>query len=341
MGFGKKKNRFARTAIKVLMFVLVAGGIGGGGFMMYQKQINTLKTGYEAQIEAMELESYSLKRQVWTAKEDLPAGTTLKEEMLQQTQIKSDLPAILYLETLTEGMTLKVDAAAGLPLMGSMVTREAVAADLREAELNMLRLPTDLRSGEVLDVRICLPDGQDFIVLSKKPVRQLKLEQNTLWLWLSEKEILTLDSAIVDTYLHPGTKLYTVNYVEPAIQQAAIATYPINEAVRQVMMSDPNILEKAKTDLAQGQRKALEDRLAKLAESDLQQVAQGVSAESQKSQAAVDQNRQEALELADEAQPEVKLQPEASSEAVSDAIVPQAGVNLSSEEEVVNDAAFY
>ncbi len=347
MGFGKKKNRLARIAVKALAVTVLLAGIGGGGYLAYQKKTGELKAAYEAQLEAMTLEAYALKRLAWMPTADLPAGTLLSEENVEQVEIKSSIENYMYLDSFEEGMMLKVDVLKDMPLMTAMVTKEFIGADLREAELNMLLLPTNLKSGKQLDVRICLPDGEDFIVLSKKQVRNLKSDQNTVWLWLDEKELLTLDSAIVDAYLHPGTKLYTVNYIEPTIQKAAIPTYPVNEAVRQVMLMDPNILEEAKAGLADDQRVALETRLKSMTEESLQQMEAGVTQEETVREQAVTQNQlqldQQAIESQDvqavQEMQQAQQAPVADAGAVVDDVSGDSVIIES--KEVETDATFY
>ena len=45
-----------------------------------------------------------------------------------------------------------------------------VQDDVRKQEYNMLALPSQLETGEYIDVRLALPSGQDYIVVSKKEV---------------------------------------------------------------------------------------------------------------------------------------------------------------------------
>ena len=45
---------------------------------------------------------------------------------------------------------------------------EKTTDDLRKVEYNMLVLPTQLATGEYVDIRLSLPSGQDYIVVSKK-----------------------------------------------------------------------------------------------------------------------------------------------------------------------------
>ena len=66
---------------------------------------------------------------------------------------------------------------------------------------------------------------------------------------LSEDEILHMSCAIVDSAQVKGAKIYATKYTEAGMQKAATPTYPINESTSKLLQSDPNILEKAMTEI--------------------------------------------------------------------------------------------
>lgn len=125
--------------------------------------------------------------------------------------------------------------------------------DVRKQEYNMLVLPMDLATGDYVDIRLMLPTGQDYIVIAKKeveiPVVGSKDSSDTIWVNLSEDEILHMSCAIIDAYKISGAKLYVTKYTEAGMQEAAIPTYPINEATSKLLRNDPNILEKAMNEI--------------------------------------------------------------------------------------------
>lgn len=118
----------------------------------------------------------------------------------------------------------------------------------------MLALPVAIDVNDYIDIRFTLPSGVDYIVISKKKVIDIK--DNTIWLQLTEDEILTMSNAIYEAYTMPTSKLYVNLYVEPGIQETAIPTYPINSAVLDLISRNPNVVNTAK--------KALSDRLESL-----------------------------------------------------------------------------
>lgn len=128
-----------------------------------------------------------------------------------------------------------------------------VQDDVRKQEYNMLILPIDLLTGDYIDVRLMLPSGQDYIVISKKEVEIPTINgtdsEDTIWINLSEDEILHMSCAIVDAYRINGSKLYVTKYTEAGMQKAATPTYPLNESTTKLLQSDPNVLAKAMNEI--------------------------------------------------------------------------------------------
>ena len=141
---------------------------------------------------------------------DIPKGTIITEKML----------------------TLKSEAATDSNNMNSTY---------RIVEYSMIMLPTELQKGDTIDIRISYPNGQDFVVATKKVVE--KTDSTSIWLKLKEDELLKMNSAIIESYSVEGAKLYAVNYTQPGIQAAANANYPVSDKVYQLLTYDPNIVE--------------------------------------------------------------------------------------------------
>lgn len=132
-------------------------------------------------------------------------------------------------------------------------TDSVVQDDIRKQEYNMLILPMDLETGDYIDIRIMLPSGQDYIVVSKKEVEIPNINgvdsEDTIWVNLSEDEILHMSCAIINAYQVRGSKLYVTKYTEAGMQNAATPTYPINNSTSTLLQSDPNILDRAMNEI--------------------------------------------------------------------------------------------
>lgn len=146
-------------------------------------------------------------------------------------------------------LVMKISVPAKTMVTKDMVSEidNQVTKDLRMQEFNMILLPSQLKNGDYVDIRYSLPTGENYIVLPKK--RVIYTTQTGIWLELTEDELLTIENAIVEAYAIDGSRIYAIQYVEPGMQDAAIATYPVNQATLTLIQSSPNIVQTAKDAL--------------------------------------------------------------------------------------------
>ena len=149
----------------------------------------------------------------------------------------------------------KVDLNPGTVITNDLIYEdEALTADVRTQEYNVITPMTQLTTGEYIDVRLRTPDGRDLIVVSHKQVTIPELADGTvsstnMLMDLSEEETLMMSCAIVETYQMNGAKLYATKYVEPGTQTAATPTYVPNDETKALIERDPNIVQEAKNEL--------------------------------------------------------------------------------------------
>ncbi len=154
-----------------------------------------------------------------------------------------------YIEFKNVPIIAKVDMNANTILTEGMIARsdEIVTADIREQQYNMLVLPQNLEIDNYIDIRLMFPNGQDYIVVSKKRIKNT--DAQTIWIDMNEAEILLMSNAIVESYVNSGSKLYATIYVEPGNQTQATLTYVPSYEVTTLIQSDANIVKKAKDEL--------------------------------------------------------------------------------------------
>ncbi len=210
-------------------------------------------------------------KQVYVLTQDVNSGDTVTTDILTlQAMDASTIPSnALSLAELTAksdivdengnliqkmNVVSKIDLKQGTIITSDMIAvQDELAADLRKVEYNMIVLPTQLQDGKYIDIRLKLPTGEDFIVISHKQVEIPTVEGidslNSIWLNLDETEILTLSCAIVESYQIQGSLLYITEYVEPGLQEAATATYLPNDSTINLINRDPNCVAEAKNAL--------------------------------------------------------------------------------------------
>lgn len=168
----------------------------------------------------------------------------------------SDANNKIYVELSEKPLIAKIDLRANTIVTTKYLARsdELTTDDARNQSYNMIILPADLGSGDFIDIRYKLPDGRDYIVLSKKevdiPMYNGTYSQDTINLTMKEEELLILSSAIVDAYKTEGSELYAIKYIEPGNQEAAKTTYTVSQVIWDLIKSDPNVLNEAKNALA-------------------------------------------------------------------------------------------
>lgn len=142
----------------------------------------------------------------------------------------------------------KIELAEGTILNDNMLYEgDKLGAGERIQEYNMLQLPIQLEPGEYVDIRLQMSNGQDYIVVSHKEVKDITAE--TIWLQLSEQEILLMSNAMVESYISPASNLYATKYVEPGMQGAATVTYIPSYEVINLINQNGNIVDTAKAAL--------------------------------------------------------------------------------------------
>lgn len=160
-----------------------------------------------------------------------------------------------YLELNSIPVVAKVSMNKNSVLTRELVSKgnDTMSDDIRKQEYNMVVLPTQIQTGDYIDIRLSMPSGEDYIVVAKKeveiPIVDGADSADTIWINLSEAEILAMNSAIVEAFKIEGSKLYATTYTEPGIQKAATPTYVISREVYQLIDSNPNIIDEAKSEL--------------------------------------------------------------------------------------------
>lgn len=223
------------------------------------------------QSEKKELEA--TYKMVVSVKSDVKSGESVSDKIETKKVTSDAVPTdALSMSNITEDMIAKVDLKKGTVLSSSVVvlTDEQITADVREQQYNMILLPEQLEENDYIDIRLMLPSGQDYIVVSKKCIKQQ--EEETIWINLSEDEILTMSNAIVEAYKISGSKLYATRYVDAGNQAKAAPTYPVSREVLELINNDPNVVEVAKQGLWRRYNEAQQNQRNNVLNSTLQSI---------------------------------------------------------------------
>lgn len=196
-------------------FIGAAIGVVGIGLTLWWS-ISTIKS-YQKGTNKSYNKKYT--QDVVVCKRDVIQGEVITEDMvtIAKNINKSTIPNGAK-NSVSEvvGSVAKYNIAANVPVLDSMTTNEIVSADIRSQEINTVLMPTDLNVDEYVDIRIMFPNGTDYVVLSQKKIENII--GTTFWLNIAEDERLLLNSAVVDSFLNQGSKLYATKYTDATSQ---------------------------------------------------------------------------------------------------------------------------
>ena len=240
----QKKTRNSFMLGMLVMFILMGIVVAVLAYM-----IVTLKQA--------ENDRLARQKNAYIVSESISSGNSVDSSMLKATKIDtSAVPTdAVNLGDITENTIAKIDISKGTIITSAMITEKenAVTDSLRIQEYNMLKIASQIQTGDFIDVRLRLADGQDYIVVSKKEVEIPNIggvdSSDTIWVNLSEDETLHLSCAIVDAFKINGAKLYATKYTEAGMQEAAKVTYVMTQEATKLLENDPNILERAMNEI--------------------------------------------------------------------------------------------
>ncbi len=261
-----------RIILGFILGLIISMIVFGVAYFYYLNHEKEMKEQEKAAIQQEAVDKYIQEhptKVVYALAQDKKAGEVLSDTDFAATEINEELvPADAVLEpSFAVGKVMRSDMKQNTILTESLYYEEKdYPDDMRLLEYTVVNLPQKLDVNEFVDLRIMLPTGSDYIVLSKKRVIDLQRPtpenpKNIIWFHALEEEILRMTSAIVDASFGDGASLYAVPYVAPDVQDEAIQTYPPNIGVQNLIIQNPNILEKAITELEARNRKLFEENV--------------------------------------------------------------------------------
>jgi hypothetical protein len=266
----KKLKRSTKQYLIVAIICIVV--IGGAAVFTSLLITGQIKEEYEAQLEKAYLEIERNRHKVYVAVADIKAGDYITKEHIEERVVYTSQPEETYQRNLEGGEVALVDIAAGTQIISSMLAENKVSSELRESEFSVINISSNIDGNDTVDVRITYPNGESFVVLSKKIIRGISPETAVCYFWLDEEELLRMSAAIVDAVLYSGAELHITKYIEPSIQEASIVNYVPSLSILSLLESDPNIVERCSQERNKEIRKALENRLAASMELDVSEI---------------------------------------------------------------------
>jgi len=233
---GKRRTRYYIVLMSIAIVVMA-----GCMFCVSAYYVEKMHKEYENVLREHDNLIQQNTRQVYVAVRKIKRGEVISEEMLElRRALCSQTNELLFSEK-DIGKEAVADIGQGTFLNKSLVNQAGQVEGLREMCYRNVDLTENVRSYDVVDIRIRYPNGEDYIILSGKQILLDEEGYGSCYLRVSEEEILLMSAAIVDAEQNDGTRIYTSRYPEPAIQKKSCVTYRPPKRIVDLIEQSPNI----------------------------------------------------------------------------------------------------
>lgn len=179
---------------------------------------------------------------------DVRSGEMVNTEYFDEVTVPEKLVLGLITDlSELENCYFRTSLQQGTVLTTEDINYNEVLDSERYMDLVLDQLPIGVQAGDIIDIRITFPYGEDFIALSGKKIEEIN--NSILKIKLSENEIVVYNSLLLDRLLYAGTQIYAVTYVDAGSQDVAETFYPINEMQSDLLLENPNALELSKQEM--------------------------------------------------------------------------------------------
>lgn len=236
-----------RVNIVLVVLTVLFGVLNVIQFVVWRNINVQTSEKYTAQVMELQqkISSYGSDVQCVTVISSVKPGDIVTEDVLDYVTIPSSVVTDQFVTDTSDviGRVFKIGVNAGTPLMSNMTMVEVLDDDMRDRDITLDRITVGLRVGDYIDIRITMPYGDEYVVIPHK--RVYAINENTIKLYLSEYEWALYQGAMIDYYLNEsyGCTIYADRYIEPGLQNAAIAYYAPPSNIAAMIAKNPNILD--------------------------------------------------------------------------------------------------
>lgn len=238
-----------KKVIIILLFLLTAGG-GVGSTLYFRNQVK-VQQEQNAQLVAQSAQVQQKLNAIGSMTTVYQVGTRVYsgKQILETDLVPVSVPAsTLFESSITDkneliGKFYKVDINPGTILSKDMLMKEddeGLTKKKFTRTINFTSLPVGLVEGDYIDLRMMLPNGEEFVVFNHAFVK--KIFETTILLDISEEENVIIHSMLQDEANYKGYVLfYLMKYLEPGNDTDTIAFYPIQHEMENFVRFNPNI----------------------------------------------------------------------------------------------------
>ena len=234
-------------------------------FVFWKHTSDVTAGQYTSEIASLEktIAGYGDEVTVYSVSSAVKAGDEITSDNIIPMKMYSSLMTEQFVTDTSEiiGRYFKIAVNPGTPILYNMTMEEELDDTLRDRDVMLDRLTVGLAVGDYVDIRITMPYGDDYIVVPHK--RVYGINDNSLKLYMTEYEWNVYQGALIDYFLNQeyGCTIYADRYVEPGIQQEAIAYYAVPTNIAALLQKNPNIVDKEGAASLNEWRESIEELL--------------------------------------------------------------------------------
>ena len=239
-----------KKVLIIFSYLILIAGIGIGIYMAmnykgkFEKQVEQTKL-VETQLLQKEQEKHQEVTYVKAYKynADIPAGGLITEDLITEIQVPE---SVLNSDMMTDITKIpaysKYSVKSGDIIMNNFLMYDEYYSYKKfTREIMFEAVPLGLRAGDYVDIRMILPNGEIYNVLTHMRVELLS--GTTISFRVSEEESMIIDSMYLDQATYNGYLLfYLVRYINPG-EDHSLAVYPIPTELEDHLRFNPNITD--------------------------------------------------------------------------------------------------
>lgn len=245
-----------KKILLAILFIVVAGAGAFGTYHFYNENKTTMTTLEQTKIErdnySAQLNQIGTMTTTYAVAGDILSGAEITEADLIEVHIPQsalasngyDLSVDSEIKTSLIGRKMRCNVAANTIITPDMLmTQEEESSGLMHypIELTFEALPVTLKVGDTIDLRFLLANGEEYVVLDHKIVKDVF--NNTIQLYVSEEENAIINSLYSDLGVYSTcTKAYLFKYLEPGNKQT-LSFYPVVTEMEDFLLFNPNITD--------------------------------------------------------------------------------------------------
>ena len=213
----------SRKTLQTLTAVIVSAGLTAAAcFGYYFVGVKPSTDNTKTQLKSLQEIMASNLHSVYVASHDLATGEVLTpEDAYIDSRYISDVDWVISSDDFGKVLLSDVSAGSMIPSM-ALAQMETPAENEWLVEYSCFRVSPIMTPGAYIDVRLRFQNGEDYVVLSKKQIKDMK--DGACYLTVTSEEMQMMASAIVDAGVYSAS-LYSTLYTSPSIQEPTFVDY--------------------------------------------------------------------------------------------------------------------